>query len=64
MIFTIPSSKYSFKYIFKQLSQICSFVIDFGTAITADEGHLPAKPGETRLQLPGVEEEGWREPDY
>lgn len=49
---------------FKQLSQICSFVIDFGTAIAADEGHLPAKPGETRLQLPGVKEEGWREPDY
>lgn len=50
--------------IIKHLSQVYSIFIDFGTAITADEGNLPVKPGETRLQLPGVEEEGWGEPDY
>lgn len=44
--------------IIEQLSQVYAFFIDFGTAITADEGNLPVKPGETRLQLPGVEEEG------
>ena len=27
-----------------------------GTAITADEGHLPAESGETRIQLPGPQE--------